>query len=321
MPTHSPHVDVSLRWIAFRHTREALISAYEPPSAENDIPIAHLELHVRQELAVWVPLPAETALSLHQTGEPKQVFSLDLDDILTALQLGRGSLGDHEAAIVASSHDIEGPPKLLRNCTRTPQKLQIGTVEIPDECVRVNAHHIPGSPMKRIVAQDELAEGFEPGPLPPIGPDGAVHIPPLKKLPVLELPRLCEAGPCVHYHTFTLQLDAARPIADRVGEGGVLEGDAPAQPFHTQVHHYCYPTVGIETELGALPVLTCNLWEPRDPDGENNRRHAEDRWFATPQGQAYLQKRQAWEDQRQAEHDAAIDAVNEDHDEQGDETP
>ncbi len=74
----------------------------------------------------------------------------------------------------------------------------------------------------------------------------------------LDPPRLCEAGPCRHYHTMTIQLDAQQPHAERV-DGRLVEH---GRVFHTEQHHYCYPDVGIETNLGALPVLSCNRWVP-----------------------------------------------------------
>ena len=32
--------------------------------------------------------------------------------------------------------------------------------------------------------------------------------------------------------------------------------------FHVETHHYCYPDTGIEMNLGSLPVVECNRWEP-----------------------------------------------------------
>lgn len=106
--------------------------------------------------------------------------------------------------------------------------------------------------------QDELADGFEAGPLPPMGPNGAPMLEPVRELPT-DPPRLCEAGPCRHYHTMTIQLDAQQPGRERRDDGTVVDH---GRVFHTEVHHYCYPDVGIETNLGALPVLSCNRWAP-----------------------------------------------------------
>lgn len=71
-------------------------------------------------------------------------------------------------------------------------------------------------------------------------------------------PRLCEAGPCRHYHRMAIQMDAQNPMAER-RDGKVI---VHARVFHTTVQHYCYPDVGIETNLGSLPVLECNRWVP-----------------------------------------------------------
>src|SRR5215470_2227374 len=122
--------------------------------------------------------------------------------------------------------------------------------------------------------QDELADEFEPSPLPPIGPDGGPDLQPMQPSPEMH-PRLCEAGPCVHYHTFQVQMDVQSPIAARVADGGVLAGAAPPQPFHVETHHYCYPDSGIEFKIGSLPVVTCNRWSPMLAGAHVNRERTE----------------------------------------------
>jgi len=112
--------------------------------------------------------------------------------------------------------------------------------------------------MKTIDVQDELAEGFDPSPLPPIGRDGGLALPPLRKI-VDPPPRICDVGPCAHYHQFETQLDVASPLAHKGPDGHLT---ASAQPFHIKTHHYCYPSPGIELALEALPVLRCNRWDP-----------------------------------------------------------
>lgn len=109
--------------------------------------------------------------------------------------------------------------------------------------------------------QDELADGFEPSPLPPVAPDGSLELPPLREPPRYP-PRLCEQGPCRHYHTFKIQLDAQKPLAVK-GEDGQME--VPEAPNHEEQHHYCYPDVGIESKLGSLPVISCSRWAPMMP--------------------------------------------------------
>lgn len=71
-------------------------------------------------------------------------------------------------------------------------------------------------------------------------------------------PRLCEAGPCRHYHRFSIQLDAQDPLAERK-DGKLIQH---ARVFHATTNHYCYPEVGIESNLGSLSVLECNRWAP-----------------------------------------------------------
>jgi len=120
--------------------------------------------------------------------------------------------------------------------------------------------------------QDELQEGFEVGPLPPMGPDGAPLLAPLERTRPPR-PRLCEAGPCLHYHRFEIQTEAQDPRAVTVpvalppGTRGAQEvpgGTVYQAPrtFHVERHHYCYPTSGVEMRLGSLPVITCNRWHP-----------------------------------------------------------
>lgn len=71
---------------------------------------------------------------------------------------------------------------------------------------------------------------------------------PPSKLPVVQPPSLCEAGPCRNYHRIRSVMDAE--------DGGV--------PGATrwQITRACYPTPGIELELGETPVLQCSRWEP-----------------------------------------------------------
>lgn len=111
--------------------------------------------------------------------------------------------------------------------------------------------------------RDKFQDGFEPGPLQ-VGPDGGIGMAPAART-IPPPPRLCEAGPCRNYHRFVTQLDAERAIGGAVEQGeqhGRVTGDAGPDPFHVVTHHYCYPTVGIETDLMDLPVLECNRWEP-----------------------------------------------------------
>ena len=80
-------------------------------------------------------------------------------------------------------------------------------------------------------------------------------------------PSLCAQGPCAHYHKFTTQLDAEGARAAGVVPGGSQHGrliGAGSEVFHTESHHYCYPSPGVSNTLGALPVMDCSLWSPID---------------------------------------------------------
>jgi hypothetical protein len=105
--------------------------------------------------------------------------------------------------------------------------------------------------MRHNDAQESLADSVELATLPPIGADGHPQLAPNAPTPP-EPPRLCEFGPCRNYHTFRIQLDAAQP----------LDPEAHGRVTHAERHHYCYPTPGVETNLGSLPVLECNRWVP-----------------------------------------------------------
>lgn len=156
-------------------------------------------------------------------------------------------------------------------------------------------------------AQGDPIEGFDTADLPPMGPDG-LAMPP-DRAPIPPPPRLCEAGPCVNYHRFAIQLDVEGPKADSIAPGGQMSGTAPEQPFHVRVHHYCYPTVGIETELGALPVLECNRWQPIDYDGHRVRDRARDLFLGSLEGQQYTAAVDAWKAARAADLESDDDDV------------
>ena len=122
--------------------------------------------------------------------------------------------------------------------------------------------------MKHVDVQDELADGFEVSPLPPIGPGGAPELQPMRA-PETPPPRICQYGPCANYHRFEVQLNAEKPLPQRQPDGSVV---VPKAPVHTEVHHYCYPTVGVEMRLGGLPVIRCNRWTASDPRIEQRER-------------------------------------------------
>jgi hypothetical protein len=148
-------------------------------------------------------------------------------------------------------------------------------------------------------AQDMLSD-FEPRPLA-IGPDGGIELTEQVKI-IPPPPRLCEAGPCRHYHRFVIQLDAEAPRGQGVEPGGKIIGLPEGQPFHTSTKHYCYPALGIETELGALPVLECNFWDPliKEVREIDERRES---FLASALGQKFREAQAAWRAQISAEID------------------
>lgn len=171
----------------------------------------------------------------------------------------------------------------------------------------------------------QLQEGFEPAPAPTVGPDGHLA-PPILRPPVPARPRLCEAGPCRHYHRLEIQVDAENPNAqkipvrlpvllpgmERTPDGVVYQ---PPAVFHTAVEHYCYPDTGIEMVLGATPVVSCNRWAPvydqqvMSADGRKLvSRRTDERFWSSPQGRAYQEAVQAWEAARLEESRQAEEA-------------
>lgn len=159
--------------------------------------------------------------------------------------------------------------------------------------------------MKRIDAQDELQDGFEVGPLPPIGPDGGLQLPPMAKL-ATPCPRLCEVGPCRHYHRLEIQVDAADPMPIVRPDGEVVH--LPGS-FHVETHHYCYPDIGIEIVLGSLPVTKCNRFAPLlAGHAQNVREDASHAFWTSPDGVAYREKVRAWEAERAGERAEAQEA-------------
>lgn len=174
--------------------------------------------------------------------------------------------------------------------------------------------------MKTQDPHSELQDGFELAPPPPIGPDGAPLIPP-QHADAPPRPSLCHAGPCVHYHRLVTQVDAENPRAVRlpialpVGTPGAeqtQQGSVYRAPvaFHVEVHHYCYPDVGIEMPLGSLPVVECNRWHPSHSGVGDAayRQEARERFGASLEGREYRDKVTAWEDARAVEAAEAAEA-------------
>lgn len=136
--------------------------------------------------------------------------------------------------------------------------------------------------MKQRSIRDNLTDGFEPSPVPPVGPDGNVHLPQLRT-PTRRAPTLCELGPCVHYQCMRVQMDAAAP---QDGSDGGL---------HTETAHTCYPSPGVELDLGPMPVLECSYWEPQSPKRTKTLKDSRDRVLKTKQGRAFAAELRDWE--------------------------
>jgi hypothetical protein len=117
---------------------------------------------------------------------------------------------------------------------------------------------------------------------------------PPRSLPLVQPPSLCEAGPCRNYHRVSSVMDA---------EDGGVPGAA-----HRQISRACYPTPGIELELGETPVLQCSRWEP---DGEQARLDSlRSQYMKTPDGKVFAEKMAAFEEAQRDESDGEVDLVD-----------
>jgi len=158
--------------------------------------------------------------------------------------------------------------------------------------------------------QDEMQEGFEPAPLPPIAADGAPVLTPIESVPPPR-PSLCRAGPCKNYHCFQIQTDSEDPRPVKVP--GTLPPGTPRafevpdgtlyrspRSFHVETHHYCYPTTGVEMKLGSLPVITCNRWHPFGATTPSVDRAD---FLASEAGIQYAQEVAQWERDREQEQE------------------
>lgn len=131
--------------------------------------------------------------------------------------------------------------------------------------------------MQRSTLTSRFLAGFVPSPLPPRGPDGmfaAAPAPAGGLLPVIDPPSLCEAGPCRLYHRVVSVMDAQDPV----GESG---------PTRRQISRACYPTAGIELELGETPVLQCSRWEPETAASSSGRDRARADFLKSADGKRF----------------------------------
>jgi hypothetical protein len=82
------------------------------------------------------------------------------------------------------------------------------------------------------------------------------------------------------------------------------DGGMPGAP-HRQITRACYPTPGIELEIGETPVLQCSRWEP---DGEQSRLDSlRSQYMKSPDGKVFAEKMVTFE-QAQIDDEAEDDA-------------
>lgn len=101
---------------------------------------------------------------------------------------------------------------------------------------------------------NRLSESFVASQMPPVAPDGGLLLEPapLDGL-VEEEESLCAVGPCRHFHELVLSLDAQEPLGQETGVR-----------THRNTVRTCYPSPGIEADLGEETVYQCNRWDPHD---------------------------------------------------------
>lgn len=173
--------------------------------------------------------------------------------------------------------------------------------------------------MKTLDPRSDLQDGFEPAPAPPIGPDGAPIIAAQQADPPAR-PSLCLAGPCRNYHQLVTQVDAANPSAVRLpvvlpdgtpGAEVTLHGTLYRAPavFHVQTNHYCYPNVGIEIDLGSVPVVECSRWSPLLATEWQPRETDRAVFRASPAGVAFQRQLDDWARARAAAEEGAEEAA------------
>jgi hypothetical protein len=114
---------------------------------------------------------------------------------------------------------------------------------------------------------DRLSEQFVASQMPPVAPDGGLLLEPaaLDPLPAAE-GSLCSIGPCRNFHELVLSIDAQEPLGEETGVRA-----------HRNTVRTCYPSPGIEADLGEETVYECNRWDPQsdyDVDERRLRREA-----------------------------------------------
>lgn len=136
--------------------------------------------------------------------------------------------------------------------------------------------------MQRSTLTSRFLSGFQPSQMPPRGPDGLIPAGPPSKLPVIDPPTLCEAGPCRHYHRVVSEMDVQQAL------------DGTDAPVREQITRACYPSPGIELELGETPVFQCSRWEP-DMSEESRLNEQRKAFMKTPLGKQFAEDVAAFE--------------------------
>jgi hypothetical protein len=109
---------------------------------------------------------------------------------------------------------------------------------------------------------ERLTTQFTPSQMPPLAPDGGLLLEPAAIDPLSAGEEsLCAVGPCRHFHELVLSIDAQEPLGEETGERR-----------HRNTVRTCYPSPGIEADLGEETVYECNRWDPESDYDVDERR-------------------------------------------------
>lgn len=79
----------------------------------------------------------------------------------------------------------------------------------------------------------------------------------------------------------------------------VQEPIVGSDPLRRLVTRACYPTLGIEVELGEEPVLQCSRWEPDNEQGRLGELRKQ--YLKTPDGKAFADQVAVFEESSAAD--------------------
>jgi len=105
----------------------------------------------------------------------------------------------------------------------------------------------------------------EPGPLPPIAPDGGFMAGPVGAPPPIPAATpqtfVCLRGPCRHYWEIKTHMESGNP-AETWGDDGLKDesGKPIAQP--RAISRTCLAHPGTETDFTDDNVYACSRWDP-----------------------------------------------------------